>query len=96
MRILGISDGWAASATLVENDVVIARAVQPNAYAYGVPWELIHKVLSDSNTAPESVQQVAVAGRFSPTLPERMGHVVQPLGKLYRALLGGWGGHAWA
>jgi hypothetical protein len=96
LRVLGISDGWAASATLVENDIVIARAVQPNASAYGVPWQLVHKVLSDSNTAPECVQQVAVAGRFSPTLPERMGHSVRPPGKLYRALLGARRRHAWA
>ena len=96
MRILGISDGGESSVTVVDNDVGVARVVLSGVAAYGVPWSLVEKVLTDAGVAAQSVQKIAVAGRFTPTLSERMGHDVRPPGKIYQALLGSRRRDTWA
>ena len=96
MRILGISDGWEPSVTLVEDDVVVARVVQSGITAFGVPWLLVKKILADAQIASQTVQKIAVAGRFTPTFAERMGRDVAPPGMLYQALLGARRRDAWA
>lgn len=70
MVILGLADGQDAGAAVVVDDRLVAAVEQerldrvPHSRAF--PWEAAEEALAEAGLTPADVDQVAVAGRFSP------------------------------
>jgi predicted NodU family carbamoyl transferase len=69
VTILGIGDGPASGAALVVDGVIACVEAEPG--ATGLPYRAIDAVLADAGVAPDEVDVVALAGRFSPPLVVR-------------------------
>jgi carbamoyltransferase len=65
MRILGITDGQASGAAIIEDGRILAAINEERIarikLARGFPWQSIHEVLRLTNTGPREVDAVAVA-----------------------------------
>lgn len=75
MVILGVSDVPAQAATVVVDDVVVAAVSGEQLGLVGsddaVPWPVVDAALATAGVGAGAVDVVAVAGRFSPSLPLR-------------------------
>jgi len=69
--ILGLADGQDAGAAVVVDNRIEAAVEQERldrvAHTRGFPWEAAELALAEAGLTPADVDQVAVAGRFSPT-----------------------------
>jgi len=68
--ILGLADGQDAGAAVVVDDQLVAAVEQERldrlAHTQSFPWEAAELALQEAGLTPADVDQVAVAGRFSP------------------------------
>lgn len=75
MVILGIGDGVDAGAALVVDDKLVAVEQQARhdqiVRSRGIPWQAMDAVLGQAGLRERDVDQIAVAGRFTPPLVVR-------------------------
>jgi len=68
--ILGLADGQDAGAAVVVDDRLVSAVEQERLdrvpHTRGFPWEAAELALAEAGLTPADVDQVAVAGRFSP------------------------------
>ncbi len=72
MVILGLSDGVDAAAALVVDGDLVALELESRhdrvSRSRGFPWGAIDAVLEEAGIGPDQVEQVVLAGQFSPPL----------------------------